>query len=319
MQTVSIIIVNWNTRAYLQQCLASIRSNRAPCVIEIIVVDNDSSDGSTEMVASLYPEVVLIRAGENLGFARANNLAFEHARGSLFALVNSDALVHPGCIEILADYLDAHADAGLVGPRVVGRDGRLQRTCRRLPTLWNTACRATAIDRLLPHVRTFSGYELPDEDHERLAEVEVLSGCFCVARRSTVEQVGGLDGRFFFYGEDIDWCKRIGDAGWRRVFVPGATATHFGGGGTSQRPLRFSVEILRATLQYWRKHHGVAGQFVCRALLVAHHGSRLVLRGTSRLLGGGRSADSVYKLKEDSTCLRWLFRPSAHGLKEPAR
>jgi len=307
MDRTSIIIVSWNACGYLRQCLASIRQARPRCVHEIIVVDNASADGSAEMVECEFPEATLIRAGSNLGFARANNLAFERATGSLLALVNSDALVHPGCLETLAQFLADHPDVGLVGPRVIGADGRLQRTCRRLPTVWNTLCRSLALDRLLPSSRIFAGYELPDEAHDRRIDAEVLSGCFCVARAEAVAVVGPLDGQFFFYGEDIDWCKRFRTAGWKLMFVPEATATHFGGGSTSKAPLRYSIEILSATLKYWRKHHGVAGIVVCHVLLVAHHGFRFGLRGLRRCLGLGNSSDSKYKLKEDAVCLRWLF------------
>ena len=317
METVSIIIVNWNSRGYLQQCLASIRQSAAACVCEVIVVDNDSADGSVEMVVDEFPEVTLIRAGANLGFARANNLAMKRACGSLLALVNSDALVHAGCMETLTSYLTAHPEVALVGPRVTGGDGRLQRTCRRLPTLWNTSCRTLALDRLFTDSRVFGGYEMPHWDHESESAVEVLSGCFCVARRSAVDEVGRLDEQFFFYGEYIDWCKRFADAGWKLVFVPAATATHFGGGSTASAPLRYSIEILRATLKYWRKHHGLLGQLLCRGLLVAHHGIRLALRAAMRVVGWRQSTGSDYKLHEDAVCLRWLFTgselPAARG------
>jgi hypothetical protein len=304
---VSIIIVSWNARHHLDACLRSIREARPACLVETIVVDNDSTDGSPEMVWRQFPEVKLIRAGANLGFARANNLAMAHAIGSQFALVNSDALVHRGCIETLAAHLDRHPEVGLVGPRVTGADGLLQRTCRHLPGPWNTLCRALALDRLLPGLALFSGYEVPPAQHARLHEAEALSGCFCMARRSAVEQVGGLDEQFFFYGEDLDWCKRFIDGGWKIAFVPQATAVHFGGGSTAKAPLRFSVEILRATLTYWRKHHGRVGLWTCRGLLILHHGLRLVPRAALNGLGLARSPESRYKLVEDLTCLRWLF------------
>ncbi len=130
MKPVSVIVVSWNTRDYLVSCLESIRQSKPACVGEVVVVDNDSSDGSPEIVEQNYPEVTLIRAGANLGFAKGNNLAMKHARGSQFALVNSDALVHPGALETLSRYLDEHPDVGLVGPRVTGGDGLLQRSCR---------------------------------------------------------------------------------------------------------------------------------------------------------------------------------------------
>ncbi|EGW20750.1 glycosyltransferase family 2 protein [Methylobacter tundripaludum] len=307
MKSISVIIVSWNARDYLRDCLNSIRQTGASCVQEVIVVDNASKDGSPEMVEKEFPEVTLIRAGANLGFARANNLAMKCAKGSMYALVNSDVIIHPGCLQTLASFLDQHNDVGLVGPRVIGGDGNLQRTCRKVPTVWNTACRILALDRIFPDWQLFSGFEVPHRNHAKCMEAEVLSGCFCVARKQAVDEVDGMDEQFFFYGEDIDWCKRFRDAGWKVMFVPEATATHFGGASTSNAPLRYSIEILRATLKYWRKHHGIAGHIVCYLLILAHHGSRLLTRGVKRSLGMGSSIDSRHKLKEDTVCLRWLL------------
>jgi GT2 family glycosyltransferase len=303
---VSVLIVSWNARHYLEMCLNSIADAAPTCVKEVIVVDNASDDGSAELVEQSFPQHKLIRAGANLGFARANNLAMAQATGKWFALVNSDALVHPGCLEALVLHLESHPRVGLVGPRVIGGDGKLQRTCRKLPGAWNTLCRALSLDRLLPYSNVFGGYEVPASMHERPHQAQVLSGCFCVARRSAVEDVGGLDDSYFFYGEDIDWCKRFADAGWALAFLPQATATHFGGGSTSKAPLRFSIEILRATLRYWRKHHGRSGHALCYLLLLLHHGLRLGLRGAKRAIGFGHSAEAQGKLAEDLACLRWL-------------
>jgi GT2 family glycosyltransferase len=307
MKSISVIIVSWNARDYLRDCLNSIYQTGASCVQEVIVVDNASKDGSPEMVAEGFPEVTLIRAGENLGFARANNLAMKRAKGSMFALVNSDVIIHPGCLETLAAFLDQHNNVGLVGPRVIGGDGNLQRTCRRVPTIWKTVCRVLALDRIFPHWQMLSGFEMPHRNHDKCAEVEVLSGCFCVARKKAVDEVGGMDEQFFFYAEDIDWCKRFRDAGWKLMFVPEAAATHFGGASTSNAPLRFSIEIHRANLKYWQKHHGIAGQSIYYLLATVHHGLRLVARVLKGILGLGDSPESKHKLKEDVVCLRWLL------------
>jgi hypothetical protein len=257
------------------------------------------------MVEKLFPEVTLIRANENLGFARANNLGIQRARGDLLALINSDVVVHPGCLERLARFLDSHGDVGLVGPKINGGDGRVQITCRRFPTVWNLACCAFALDRLFARWPLFSGFEMRHWDYNCQGEVDVLSGCFWLARRRAVEQVGGLDERFFFYAEDIDWCKRFHDAGWKIVFVPEATATHFGGGSSSNAPLRYSIEMLRANLTYWRKHHGVLGEFFYFLFSLLYHGFRLVPRAIARLLFIGRNGGSKYR--EHAACLRWLL------------
>lgn len=304
---VSVIIVSWNAKDYLRDCLYSIRQTSLSCVLEVIVVDNASVDGSPEMVKNDFPEVTLIRAGENLGFARANNLAMKQAKGSFLALVNSDVIVHPGCLETLMEYMVQHKEVGLVGPRVIGGDGNLQKTCRRLPSIWNTVCRILAFDRMFPNTPMFSGFEMPEKYHEVQTEAEVLSGCFCMARTQAVDEIGGMDEQFFFYGEDIDWCKRFQDAKWKLMFVPEATATHFGGGSTANAPLRYSIEILKATLKYWRKHHGLVGQAVCYLLIASHHGFRLLVRVIKRSLGLSSSADGGIKLKEDIVCLRWLL------------
>jgi len=305
MKGISVIIVSWNAREFLRGCLNSIRTSGGPLVREVIVVDNASTDGSADMVAGQFSEVSLIRSKENLGFARANNLGLERAQGSWLALVNSDVVVHPGCFEQLVSQLEANGKVGLVGPAVLGGDGQLQPTCRRLPTLWSTACRSLALDSLLARWPRFSGREPGDRDPVGPVEVEVLSGCFWVARREAIAEVGGLDERFFFYAEDVDWCKRFGDARWKVVFVPQATATHFGGGSSAKAPLRYSIEMLRANLAYWRKHRGVPGWAAFFFLSVIHHTTRLLMRGAATLFG--RGLDSAYKCQRSLVCLRWLL------------
>jgi GT2 family glycosyltransferase len=319
MKSISVIIVSWNTQGYLRQCLQSVYATSLSCVHEVIVVDNASVDGSPEMVQSEFPDVMLIRAPSNLGFARANNLAMMRATGAFFALINSDALVHPNCLQTLVRYIEHAPDVGMVAPKVLGGDGYLQETCRYLPTIWNTTCRALALDRLFGKRWMFAGYEVPTSSYGERMEVDVLSGCFCVARRQAVEAIGGMDEQFFFYGEDIDWGKRFRHAGWKLVFLPEATATHYGGASSSKVPLRYSIEILRATLKYWRKHHGVPGEVLCRLLLITHHGSRFLIRGARSCIAGAGPLSRNYKLYEDFVCLRWLFtgaeveaRPAAH-------
>jgi GT2 family glycosyltransferase len=307
MGQVSVIIVSWNARSYLHDCLASVYTTSGALLHEIIVVDNASTDGSPEMVAKMFPSVILIQSKENLGFARANNLGIRRATSQFLALINSDVLVHPGCFQQLTGYFENHHDAGLVGPKILGRDGCLQHSCRRLPTVWNSICRALALDRVLSRWPFFSGFEMWHWNHDTLAEVDVLSGCFWVARRQAVSEVGELDGSFFFYAEDIDWCKRFGDAGWKVVFVPSAVATHFGGGSSSNAPLRYSIELLRANLIYWKKHHGYFGRFTYRLLSTIHYLVRLIARSMAKLTGIKKSADCSQKLKEDIVCLRWLL------------
>lgn len=302
---ISVIIVSWNARRHLENCLNSLRAHGGPLVREVIVVDNASTDGSAEMVERLFPEVRLIRAAENLGFARANNLGLRQATGSLLALINSDVVVHPHCFERLARVMETQPDAAMVGPKVLGGDGKIQFTCAVVPTFWNLFCRALALDRMLGRWPWFSGLEMRHWDYERAGEVGVLSGCFWLVRRAAVEQVGGLDERFFFYAEDVDWCKRFRDAGWKVVYCPTASVTHFGGGSSANAPVRYSIEMLRANLRYWEKHHGKAGRCGYFLFGLTYHGLRLLTRALRRAvrLNGGPDA----KLHEHAACLRWLL------------
>lgn len=271
------------------------------------MVDNSSSDGSAEMVVTDFPEVKLIHSGGNLGFAKANNIGIKSAKGKYLALVNSDVVVHPECFQNLIRFMGSHPDAGLIGPHVIGRDGKLQRTCRLLPSIWNTSCESFGLDTLFSRHSLFSGREMRHWKHDETVEVEVLSGCFWLARRDAVEKIGGLDERFFFYAEDVDWCKRFRDAGFKMWYVMDATATHFGGGSSSNAPLRYSVEMLRANLKYWEKYAGIPGQIVYHILSVFYHGLRFILRGLIHLIGGGKSEDFQYRYRENQACLRWLL------------
>lgn len=306
MHKLSVIIVSWNARGYLRDCLNSIYKTASEMECEIIVVDNASTDGSPDMVASEFSSVKLIRSPENLGFAKANNLGIKAASGSWLALVNSDVVLHPNCFQELVSFMERHRDVGLVGPKIFGGDGLLQRTCRRLPTVWNTTCRLLALDAILSRWSLFSGREMRHWKHDNQAEVEVLSGCFWLARKEAVEKVGGLDERFFFYAEDVDWCKRFGEAGWKVVFMPQATATHFGGGSSSNAPLRYSIELMKANLTYWNKHHGFFGRCVYHLLSIFYHGFRLVPRALAKLVRlTARDGDN--KFMEHFVCLRWLL------------
>ena len=304
---ISVIIVSWNACSYLRSCLASLRDTGCALKLEVIVVDNSSSDGSPEMVMAEFPEVTLIRAGGNLGFARGNNLGLRHCQGQFIALINSDVVVHPECLQKLIAFLEHRPEVGLAGPKVQDSNGKLQLSCGRLPGVWTTACEFLMLHKVFPHWRMFGGFQLRKLDLQQPIDVEVLSGCFWVARRAAVDQVGGLDEQFFFYAEDVDWCKRFKDAGWSIVYVPEASATHFGGGSSANAPLRYSIEILRANLRYWKKHHGNLGRCAFYLLAMLQHGFRLLVRGFLRITGLATGEFNDFKLKEHMVCLRWLL------------
>ena len=225
---VSVIIVSWNAKSYLEQCLASLTASVCRYPMEIIVVDNASTDGSAECVQDRFPYVRLIRNDCNLGFAKANNIGLAHSIGRYVCLVNSDVKLLRDSINRLVDYCEAHSDVGMAGPRVIGGDGILQRSCRGFPSIWNMFCRALALDLFFPGIRAFCGYSLWHWPQETEGEVDILSGCFWLVRREALDQVGVLDESFFMYGEDMDWCLRFWSCGWkllrrraRRLFLRG--------------------------------------------------------------------------------------------------
>ena len=246
---VSVIIVSWNAKSYLEQCLASLTDRVCRYPMEIIVVDNASTDGSPECVRDCFPYVRLIRNNSNLGFARANNIGIAASTGKYVCLINSDVKVLDDCITRLVEYCETHPDVGMVGPRIIGGDGLLQRSCRGFPSLWNMFCRALSLDAHFPRIKAFSGYALAYWPHDTQAEVDILSGCFWLIRKGSLTKVGLLDETFFMYGEDMDWCRRFWSGGWKLVFLPSATAIHYGGASSANAPVRFQAEMQRADLQ----------------------------------------------------------------------
>jgi GT2 family glycosyltransferase len=304
---VSVVIVSWNARDYLVQCLASLSGEVCRYPMEIIVVDNASLDGSPECVENQFPHVRLVRNATNLGFARANNIGVSHCRGRYLCFINSDVKVLQDCITHLVEYCKQQPDVGMVGPRIFGGDGELQRSCRGAPTLWNMFCRSLALDTILPRMKVFTGYSLSHWPHDALRPVDILSGCFWLVRREAMAQVGLLDESFFMYAEDMDWCKRFWAAGWKVVFVPSAEAIHYGGASAANAPVRFFIEMQRADLQYWKKHHSRPAVAVYFLISCLH----LMLRaiGYTFAMGFARERRAVYrhKIGRSVACLRCMF------------
>jgi GT2 family glycosyltransferase len=305
--TVSVIIVSWNARDHLMKCLASLAPAVCRHPMEIIVVDNASSDGSADAVQERFPHVRLIRNADNLGFAKGNNAGIRASTGRYLCLVNSDVEVLPDCITRLVDYCEGHPETGMAGPKVLGGDGELQRSCRGFPTLWNMFCRALALDTIFPKSRLFAGYSLSYWPQDSLRPVDMLSGCFWLVRQEALATAGLLDESFFMYAEDMDWCKSFWNHGWKVMFVPAAEAVHYGGGSSANAPVRFYIERHRADLQYWRKHHsGVA--VTCYTVITGLH---LLLRAAGYAVAGllkphGRKSCRD-KMRRSLACLKWML------------
>jgi len=291
---ISIIIVNWNTRDLLTQCLESIGSGQSAesqvvnlqfLTTEVIVVDNASSDDSVAIVSERFPWVKLIKNTENVGFARANNQAMNAATGRYVLLLNSDTVLHTGAIAGMINFADKHPDVGVVGPKLVDRQGKIQLSWARFPTLWS--------EIFAQHRRAWK----PFADGSAFA-VDWLAGACLLVRREVIELVGLMDDRFFLYSEEADWCKRVHDAGWINAYYPHAVVSHFEGSSSSQDVPRSRLLLYQSKILYARKHFGKrqAGYLKlalvltgpCRALWALVHGRTgaavVHLRLTFRLL-----------------------------------
>lgn len=312
---VSVVIVVWNAKKYVIECLESLREHCRNVCDEVIIVDNASSDGTPDLIAEMFPEFKLIRNSENLGFAKANNIGIAHSSGEYVCLVNSDVKFTYDCLSPMLSFLSGNPEVGMVGPKMLSRDGETQRSTMRFPTVWNQFCRALGLDIFFKKSRWFGGLLMSDFDHETTTPVEVLNGWFVVVRRTAMHRVGLLDPQFFMYAEDLDWCYRFHQAGEKIVFFADAEAIHYGGASSSKAPLRFYVEMCRANWQYWQKHHGWLAQMTFLASSGTYHLVRFLGSAAIYLLSPSRRADNLARLQRSCVCLQWVTQPERNPLE----
>lgn len=252
----SIIIVNWNTRDVLCDCLQSIYSETRDITYEVIVIDNASVDGSPTMVRAEYPLVTLIENHENRGFAAANNQGIQIAQGRYLLLLNSDTVVLDGAIQKTIGFADRHPESAVVGCRVLNADLTLQPTCFMFPSILNIFLSMTYLNKLFSHNRFFGREQMTWWKRNDMREVQTVTGCFMMVRQEAIEQVGVMDEQYFMYAEETDWCRRFQQAGWINLFYPEAQIIHLGGQSTKQIKSQMILQLRSGILQYIRKHHG---------------------------------------------------------------
>jgi GT2 family glycosyltransferase len=307
MKSISIVIVTWNCKKFIAECLDSLANYRADPQVEVIVVDNASEDGTLELVRESYRDVVLMPSEENLGFTKGNNVGIRKSSGRYLFLINPDVRVLNGCIAKMIAYMERNTRVGLLGPGMLGADGKSERSYMSRPTLWNLFCRALALDVLFPQSKLFSGYLMPYFDRKSTIEVDILNGWFWMTRREALDEVGLLDEALFMYADDLDWSKRFHDAGWKVVYFPEAESIHYGGGTTARAPIRFSVEMQRADFQYWKKNYGRASQLAYLCIVMLHQVIRLVGHSLLLLNPKTKREDVTPKIKRSLACIRWVF------------
>jgi GT2 family glycosyltransferase len=261
---VSIIIVSFNTRDILRECLESVVRESAGLRVEILIVDNHSSDGSAEMVESEFPQVRLIRSEVNLGFGAANNVALEQARGTYFVLLNSDAFFEPDALKLAIKHMDETPECGLGGGLLVGRDGSWQPSARTFHSLPGDFIVMTGLAAKFPKSRLFGGFDRTWADRNEAASVDWVPGAFSIIRPAAIAKAGSFDPAFFLYYEEVDLCRRIKSCGYSIWYWPDVVIVHIGGESSRQiKTLEFSSQAaqvvmwrMRSTLLYYRKHHG---------------------------------------------------------------
>jgi len=309
MVDVSIIIVSWNTKKLLLDCLASIKETVSDVDYEVIVVDNNSSDGSQEAVEEKHPNVILKKCDKNNGFSVGNNIGLTLAKGKYLYLVNSDVIIKENCIKNMFHFMESNYQVGMAGPKIYRTNGNLQPTCKRLPTLHQLFFQALCLNDLFPKADVFSEIHLNYvERNEVRKDVEILNGTFWVVRKEALNQVGGLDDRFFMYGEDIDWSKRFIEKGWQLAFVPSAEAIHFGRASSSNDPVRFLVEREKSQVLYWEKHKGLYGAVCCKLILLIYHMFRIILRCGKYAIKPSQRENIELQIKQNVACLQWLLK-----------
>jgi len=250
----SVTICSWNTSEDLRACLQSLEEAQDEARFEVIVIDNNSEDGSPDMVQQSFPWVRLFRMSTNLGFTGGHNFAIEkRAAGPVF-LLNSDATVHPGAIRSMLDYVEANPKAGIVGPKVLNPDNTLQLSCRRFPNPLAALFRNTFVGKLFPKNRFTREYLMLDWTHDGPREVDWVSGCAFLAREEVIRDVGVLDPEYFMFCEDVDWCFRTWKGGYKVIYLPDAVVTHAIGRSTDKAPNRMIGRFHRSMLRFYQKN-----------------------------------------------------------------
>ena len=279
MGSITVVIINYNTVRHLRTCLKSVERSTA---VEVIVVDNASTDGSAAMVETEFPWVHLVCNEENPGYGAAANQAIADCQDPYVLLLNSDTRIQPGSLQELSSYLDRNPEAAIVGPRLVNPDGSLQPSCYQFPTPLHLFLEESTLSRLIGRIPFIRDYYLRTWPHTHARPVPWVLGAALAIRRQPFVSIGGFDGSFFMYAEEIDLCYRLRAAGWQTHFIPEATIAHVGGASTSQQRSNMKVGFFLSMVHFYRQHYSKLRMAQLMAIMKAIVLARLV-RDTVRL------------------------------------
>ena len=303
---VSVIIVNWNSKDFLRQCLKSLFTHCQRVGCEVIVVDGASYDGCGEMLAREFPSVIFIQSDKNVGFAKANNLGARQACGEYLLLLNPDTEFTTDTISALHACAKIHPDAGAMGCRLLNADRSLQTSCvQAFPTVINQALDSEFLRKLFPRSKLWGTGPLYAAGHTAVS-AEAISGACILVNRTYFESVGGFTESYFMYGEDMDLCYKLTHAGHGSYYVPADSLIHYGGASTSQAASNFSTVMMRSSVhQFIRLHHGAGSALAYRLSTTLSALIRLILIIPLLFLGKRVVSHGSGSLRKWAAILRW--------------
>lgn len=287
MIDLSIILVSWNVADLLAACLDSIVNGTGDLHVEVIVVDSASSDHSVAMLRERFPQVRLIERTENIGYTRGNNVGMAAAQGRHWLLLNPDTEIMGDALTRMVAYLDTNPNVGILGPYTHNSDGSYQSSRRRFPTRTLAFFESTWLQPFAPKA-LIDRFYVNDAPVEQTLDVDWVQGSALVARREVYAQIGGLDEGYVMYSEELDWCKRAKDAGWRVVYLAEAHILHHGGKSSDQVVARRQIMFNQSKLRYFRKVYGGFFAQVLRLFLLLNYAVQLGVEWVKGLLGHKR-------------------------------
>ena len=268
IKSISIIIVNYNVKDYLANCLQSIRDSKYDGNIDIIVIDNDSYDGSSSMIRDRFPFVRLIENSENLGFAKGVNIGLKEKLGDYILILNPDTVIEERTLSVLKNYMEKNLEVGICGPKILNADGSLQLACKRsFPTPWVALPKILGLSKIFPNGKWTGKYNLTYLDSDERHSVEAISGSFMFMRNAVLGDVGKLDETFFMFGEDLDYCYRTIQAGFEIHYVPETQIIHYKGESVKSTPHDSVGWFYQAMNLFVNKHFSKTASIVTNTVL----------------------------------------------------
>ncbi len=273
----SVVIVIWNSREYIEECLDGVYAAAGNRDIEVLVIDNASTDGGAELILRCYPDVRLTVNDRNRGCSVAFNQGLQASKGKYIQILCPDTIVQPAAFDVMIDFLETHPGSGAVGPRLTYPDGRHQPSCRTFPTITTLIWEFLGLSRLFPRHPVFGSWRMGDFDHRSMREVDQPRGSSLMVRREILADVGLWDEDLEMFFNDVDWCLRMNRHGWKIYFLPNASMVHYGGGSVNKVRPRMILQSHQCCYRFFRKYQkGIGNRIAIKALGLALLGSACI-------------------------------------------